>query len=117
MRTPTTVVAFAVLLGTAACAPSQSMDVANLSEPAVLTLVAPDRSKPVFSLEVKGTGSIDGAAHIELMLNGKPYRSERLEGRVSFTWTGDWYSPSAELRYRPTKVQSGDLQLRYRFGT
>lgn len=90
---------------------------ANLSEPSVVTLVAPDPGKPVFSLEIKGAGSIDGTAQIELMLNGKPYKSQNLEGRVSFTWAGDWYSPTAELRYRPATVRGGELQLRYSFGT
>lgn len=117
MRTLAIAAVSAILVGAGGCAPTQSVTLANLSEPRVLKLMAPDPNKPIFSLAIEGSGSVDGLAHIELMLNGKPYRSERLGGRVSFAWTGDWYSPTAELRYRPTKVQSGELQLRYRFGT
>lgn len=106
-----------LLLALVACAPSQITTIENLGEPRVVKLVAPDPEKPVFSIEIKGTGSIDGTAQIELMLDGKPYKSQNLEGRVSFTWAGDWYSPTAELRYRPTKARGGELQLRYSFGT
>lgn len=120
MRTLCNLALCAALCGlAAACSPSfQTASVANLSEATVIRLAAaPDPQKHVVSLLIRGTGSIDGSAQIELMLNGKPYRTEQLRGGVSFTWGGDWYSPVAEIHYRPIKVQGGKLDLQYRFET
>lgn len=82
-----------------------------------MTLVAPPSAgKHVVSFQIRGIGSIDGVAQVDLMLNGKPYRTERLTGNVSFSWGGDWYSPAAEIRYQPLKVEGGKLEFHYEFG-
>ena len=106
-----------LLAGLAACSPSHTASVSNPSEPTIIKLAVTEPEKQVVSLQIQGTGSIDGSAEIALMLDGKAYRSEQLKGLVSFTWAGDWYSPSAEIHYRPSKVQGGKLELQYRFGT
>jgi hypothetical protein len=71
----------------------------------------------VTSLEIRGVGSIKGTAEIELILDGKTYRKERLKGRVASVWSGDRYSPTAEIHYRPVAVGGGELKLHYHFGT
>ena len=106
----------AVLGGLVACSENQSASVTNTSEPAIIKLTS-QAGKQVVSLQVIGSGSIDGSAEIALVLDGKPYRSQHLKGNVSFTWADDWYSPLAEIHYRPTKVQGGRVDLQYRFGT
>jgi len=73
--------------------------------------------KPVHSINIQGKGHIEGEATISLMLNGKPYKTEKLNGATSFKWAGDWYSDTAEIQYRPTHVSSGELVLEYRFYT
>jgi hypothetical protein len=79
--------------------------------------MAPDAGKHVVSLDIRGTGSIKGKAEIQLMLDGKPYRTEPLQGAVSFRWGGDWYSSTAEIHYRPLNVEGGQIRLQYHFGT
>jgi hypothetical protein len=70
---------------------------------------------PVHSLSVRGSGTIQGHAEVTLILNGSPYRTEKLSGQVGFQWGGDWLSDEAEIRYTPTSVTSGSLKLRYKF--
>ncbi|HEX6690045.1 MAG TPA: hypothetical protein VF110_02755 [Burkholderiales bacterium] len=108
--------ALTLLVGIAACSGDQSVSVANVLEPTVIKLSA-EPGKHVVSLRIEGSGSINGLANVTLMLDGKAYRNEQLNGKVSFTWGGDWYSPVAEIHYRPSKVQDGKLSLQYRFET
>ena len=90
----------------------------DLTAPVIIKLEAPsDPQKHVVSIQIRGIGAVDGAAQIELMLNGSPYRTEKLAGPISFTWGGDWYSPTAEIRYRPINVKGGRLAIQYRFET
>jgi hypothetical protein len=102
----------------ASCSPfEETAPIADLTQTTIIKLVSSNPEKHVVSLQIRGAGSIDGTAQIELMLDGKPYRSEQLQGPVSFSWGGDWYSPTAEIRYRPSNVRGGKLSLDYRFGT
>ncbi len=102
----------------ASCSPSgQVVSIADLTQESIVQVVSPSTTKHVTSLRIRGKGSIDGAAEIELLLNGRSYRSERLNGPVSFTWDQDWYSPSAEVKYRPLGAKGGTLKLEYRFST
>jgi hypothetical protein len=105
------------LAGLVAACPAfdEKVAVSNPLSPADITITT---SNPrVVSLDIRGVGSIKGTAEIHLMLDGKTYKTEMLSGQVSFRWGGDWYSPTAEIRYRPVKVESGKLELRYHFGT
>ena len=71
----------------------------------------------VYSYSIRGTGHIDGKATATLMLDGKPYRTEQLDGPVRFKWGGDWYSDTAVIVYRPDGVRSGTLIIEYGFRT
>ena len=63
------------------------------------------------------TGNIDGSAEIYLMLNGKPYKTEKISGNVNFKWDGDWYSNNALIIYKATDVNKGKLSIGYAFST
>jgi hypothetical protein len=90
----------------------------DLTKPAIIKLEAPsDLHKRIVSIHIRGSGAVVGTAQIELMLNGSPYRTEKLEGPISFDWRGDWYSPTAEIRYRPINAKDGKIALQYRFET
>jgi hypothetical protein len=69
----------------------------------------------IYAIHIRCSGKIDGQAEISLILNGKPYKTEQLNGKVSFSWSGDWYSDSAEIQYKPIKVSSGVLNFSYAF--
>jgi len=77
------------------------------------------RKKPeqglVYSLSISGHGKIDGNAEISLILNGAPYKTEKLTGKIDFRWGGDWYYNQAEIRYNPGLVTGGNLRLKYKF--
>ncbi len=64
---------------------------------------------------VRGSGNLTGNAELVLMLNNKPYKTEHLNGKIDFSWGGDWYSDSMEIRYQPGKVETGNLKLEYSF--
>jgi len=66
-------------------------------------------------MRIRGSGRLDGEAEIVLMLNGKPYKTEKMKGNIKFTWGGDWYADSITLIYRPLNVESGILILEYWF--
>ena len=67
-------------------------------------------------MEIRGSGRIDGKARIVLMLNGAPYKTADIDGKINFAWGGDWYADSMELRYQPLEVRSGELAMDYYFG-
>ena len=60
-------------------------------------------------------GKLEGEAQLILMLNGAPYKTERMKGKVIIDWGGDWYSDSMELRYQPSSITSGQLVIEYTF--
>jgi hypothetical protein len=66
-------------------------------------------------MSLKVTGRLDGKAIFTLMLNDKPYKVAHASDGVSFTWRGDWYADTAEVRYEPTHVKAGSIVLHYSF--
>jgi hypothetical protein len=56
-----------------------------------------------------------GEAQLSLMLNGKPYKTEKLNDNVNYKWGGDWYADSMELKYEPQVVNSGKIKIEYSF--
>jgi hypothetical protein len=70
----------------------------------------------ICSMGIRGLGRVDGKARIVLMLNGAPYKAADVNGKVDFTWGGDWYADSMELHYQPLEVRSGELIIEYYFG-
>lgn len=91
--------------------------VSDVQKQEVITLKNEPKRGEVHGISIRGRGTIDGEARIDLMLNGSPYKTERLSGKVNFSWGGDWYSDTAEIRYEPIKVSAGELWIQYRFST
>lgn len=96
---------------------SREAQIADVRKEEVIVLRSdPDRG-PVHGISIRGRGSLEGEAQISLMLNGAPYKTEKLIGKVNFSWGGDWYSDTAEIRYEPIRVKSGQLVIEYEFST
>jgi hypothetical protein len=93
----------------------RSHDQADVTKPATIILKKNAEQGAVHSLSVVGSGELDGNAEITLILNGEPYKTETLSGKVDFRWRGDWYSDQAEIRYTPASVTGGSLKLKYEF--
>ncbi|OYT19823.1 MAG: hypothetical protein CCU26_09435 [Nitrospira sp. UW-LDO-01] len=74
-------------------------------------------SGPVYSIAIRGRGTISGRARVTLMEEGSLRKTETLEGRVNFQWGGDWYGDTAELQYEPINVTGGDMVIDYSFAT
>jgi len=94
---------------------SRSHVLADVTKSEVITLMKKPRQGAIHSFSITGTGNIEGSAEISLMLNGKPYKTEILYGRVDFQWSGDWYSDEARIIYTPKSVSGGNLKLKYKF--
>jgi hypothetical protein len=92
-----------------------SVRITDSSKPAELKLQSRHHATSVTSLHVEARGKIDGAAEITLVQNGQPYKTERVNGPVKFTWRMDWYSPEAVVRYTPLTATKGTITLRYNF--
>lgn len=94
-----------------------AIGVSDVRKKEVIVLKNEPKQGPVYAIRIRGRGNITGEATISLMHNGGAYRTERLRGRASFRWGGDWYSDTAEIRYEPIHVDSGELTIEYQFST
>ena len=94
---------------------SRTHSVADVTKPEAIVLKKKPGQGPVYSFSVVGHGKINGNAEISLILNGGPYKTEKLSGKVDFRWGGDWYSDQAEIRYAPGTVTGGTVRLKYKF--
>ena len=104
----------------ASCGGSSSYQTAAITEVSTGTKVvlrSSDADALVTGIRIRGKSDLDGTAEIALMLNGERYRVERLSGSDGFFWGGDWYSPTAEVQYRPIDARAGKVELIYRFET
>lgn len=94
---------------------NQKIEVTDVQKPQVISLHKKVNQKSIHSMNIRGTGKLNGEAQIVLILNGQPYKTAQLNGKADFVWGGDWYADSMELRYQPAKVDSGTLVIEYRF--
>jgi hypothetical protein len=92
-----------------------SAHISDSSKPAEFKLLPKHPLDKVTALHVEGRGKIDGEGEFTLLLNGQPYKTERVKGPVKFTWRMDWYAPEAVVRYTPLTAKSGSITLRYHF--
>lgn len=86
---------------------AQSVDIADVTKAETLTISKKPGQEGIYSISIRGRGKIDGEAEISLLLNGAPYRTERIAGDVAFEWGGDYYADDAEIVYTPINVRSG----------
>ena len=93
----------------------QTHTIADVAKAETITLQKGSSQGDIHYMTVVGKGYLDGTAEIVLILDGKPYKTEKLSGDVAFEWSGDWYSNSARIEYKPSSVKSGSLSLQYTF--
>ena len=91
----------------------QKLEITDLNKPQVITLKKKRDQKIIVSMGVHCYGKLEGEA--QLMLNGAPYKTEKMKGKVNFKWGGDWFSDSMELRYQPINLTSGQLAMEYTY--
>lgn len=104
-----------VLILTSCTKYDQRLEIADLKKSQVLLLHKKPSQKNINSMGIHCYGQLKGETELVLMLNGAPYKTEHMKGKVNFTWGGDWYSDSMELRYQPSNTTSGQLVLDYTF--
>ncbi len=92
-----------------------SVRITDSSKSAELKLHPRHELAHVTALHVEARGKTDGEAEITLLLNGQPYRTERVNGAVKFSWRVGWYSTEAVVRYTPLTAKKGTITLRYDF--
>jgi hypothetical protein len=95
--------------------PMQNHIVTDVTKEQLITLSKSKSNKTINRMKVHVTGYIDGEAQIYIILNDKPYKTEEISGDVNFKWTGDWYSDIMEIKYKPSSVNGGKLNLQYLF--
>ena len=95
----------------------KDISISDVRNAQVIVLRAAPGVSGVHSLSVRCHGNLDDAAMFTLMLDEKPYKSEKVQGTFSFTWGGDWYAPVARIEYRPDHVRSGDITIEYHFSS
>ena len=93
----------------------QTYIVADVTNKTTITLHKNNGQGYIHRITIVAKGHLDGSAQINLILNGKPYKTENLSGKIDFEWGGDWYSDSAKIQYKPSSVNSGNLSLKYTF--
>ncbi len=67
----------------------RSVKVADVRKEETIVVKRVSSSGHVYNIKIRGSGNIDGEATFLLILNGQPYKTEKLKGAVSFTWGGD----------------------------
>jgi hypothetical protein len=90
-------------------------NLADVTKPETIILKKKAEQGAIYSNSIIISGEINGNAEISLILNGAPYKTEKLSGKVEIHWGGDWYADEVEIRYTPTLVTGGSLKLRYDF--
>jgi hypothetical protein len=93
----------------------QEYHISTPAKPETIILKKVSSQGNIHSIEIVGSGYLDGTAEIVLILNEKPYITEKLSGKIDFNWNSDWYSDSATIEYKPSSVKNGKLQLQYKF--
>ena len=66
-----------------------------------------------FRMSIRVTGHLDGTAGISNPITDNTLTT--ICGPVDLEWTGDFYTTSAEIRYVPQDVRSGNLTVEYSF--
>lgn len=107
---------FALVLLVAGCGiGDRTYNLADVTKPEVIILKKNAEQGAIYSYSIICSGEINGNAEIALLLNGGPYKTEKLSGKVDIHWSGDWYADQAEIRYTSSSVTGGNLKLKYVF--
>lgn len=90
-----------------------TMSYENLTQSQTFTLTSKCGAQ-VIAIEIEGDGISKGNPVINLMLNDEEYKSLVLGSEFQFTWSGDWYSEEAIVRYKANSDSKTNLTLSYR---
>ncbi len=115
MKPPLSLLAFGLVTLALCSSCTREMSVRDVSRDETLLLHKRGRQGHIHTLSIAAEGSVSGRGEVQLLLDGKPYRRETVQGPVRFDWQGDWYSDQAEVRYFAGTVSSGTLSFRYDF--
>jgi hypothetical protein len=85
----------------------------NLEKSHTFTLTS-KCGEQVVAIKIEGYGNSEGSSAIHLILNNEEYKSKVLNGKFRFTWSGDWYSDEAIVRYVANSASAVNLKLDYR---
>ena len=92
------VLVLAVLLSS--CAKyDQRLAIKDLKRAQVVSLHKKPAQGTICSMGIRVSGKVDGNAPIVLMLDGAPYKTVDINGKINFAWGGDWYADSTELKH------------------
>jgi len=94
---------------------TQTYEISDVTKARVILLGKKKGQGYIHGISIIGEGNIEGKAVISLILHDGPYKTENLSGRINFSWGGDWYSDTVEIRYNPIAVTNGRLRLKYKF--
>lgn len=97
-----------VLLG---CERTKSIKVADVTEPATVTLTAPEGAGQVRFLFLNLRGDVSGSGAI----GGDNIETQRFSGQFDITVKKPWEATNCVLHYTPAAVHSGSISIRYRF--
>jgi len=96
----------------------QTIQVKDVTQKQILTLVEKDRPQYVHGISILITGYIDGTATIQQAYENKEmYGPSTIAGKVNLRLGGDWYGDKCLITYQPLNVKSGKLQIKYDFRT
>ena len=94
----------------------QQIEITDLNKPQTIVLQKKPHQKDIVSMSLRVNGKIDGEAQLSLMLNGNPYKTEMIKGKINIKWGGDWYADSMELIYEPHQtIKDGRIKIEYVF--
>jgi hypothetical protein len=98
----------------------QTAVIADATKPQTIILRKKFYQGYIDGMTIHCFGVLEGKATIQRILynDGKyegPHDQGTITGKVDFSWGGDWYSDTAEIRYIPESVSSGHLTLTYTF--
>ena len=101
-----------------ASSPAHTIQVKDVTQKQILTLIEKDRPKYVHGISILITGYIDGTATIQRAYENKEmYGPSTITGKVNLRLGGDWYGDKCLITYQPFNVRSGKLQIKYDFRT
>lgn len=106
-----------ILLLTACAKYDQKIIIQNVLESQTIILKNKNKTDNVHAINISVTGHIKGDGQLILMLNEKPYKTEKIAGNVSLKWSGDWYSDKATIIYKAINVTEGNIVIEYNFET
>jgi hypothetical protein len=91
---------------------TQTYEVQDVTKETKIILKKKKSQGFVHFIKISATGKIDGAAELVL---GENASGENISGEVDYQHSGDWYSDTCVIYYKPSSVKGGKLIFNYKF--